>query len=85
MVIVTRTKLYCAGVGDSRCVLARVIDKVHSAITLSQDHKPNNPAELKRIKDAGGFIEDNRVNGNLSVSRSLGDLEYKSNEKKQAS
>jgi serine/threonine protein phosphatase PrpC len=84
VVIVTRTKLFCASVGDSRCVLARVIDKVHTAIPLSLDHKPFNPAEQRRILEAGGFIEENRVNGNLAVSRSIGDLEYKSNEKKPA-
>jgi len=61
-------------------VLARVIDKVHTAIPFSFDHKPTNPSEQKRILEAGGFIEENRVNGNLAVSRSIGDLEYKSNE-----
>ena len=31
---------------------------------------------------AGGFVEDNRVNGSLNLSRSLGDFEYKSNASK---
>jgi len=79
VLIVTRFKLYCASVGDSRCVLSRVVDKVYTAIPLSMDHKPSDPAEQIRIREAGGFIEENRVNGNLAVSRSIGDLEYKSN------
>ena len=35
--------------------------------------------ESARIKKAGGFITDGRVNGNLNLSRAMGDLEYKKN------
>ncbi|CAG8856303.1 11034_t:CDS:2, partial [Gigaspora margarita] len=33
--------------------------------------------EFKRIKDAGGYVEHARVNGNLALSRALGDFEFK--------
>ncbi len=34
--------------------------------------------EWERIKSAGGFVtEAGRVNGNLNLSRSIGDLKYK--------
>ena len=45
---------------------------------MSVDHKPDNFEERARIEKAGGFVEDNRVKGILNLSRSLGDLEYKS-------
>jgi len=47
------------------------------AIELSQDHKPGLPGEWNRITRAGGFVEGDRVNGDLATSRAIGDLEYK--------
>ena len=44
---------------------------------LSQDHKPSREDEAKRIRDAGGFVINNRVMGELAVSRAFGDAEFK--------
>lgn len=46
---------------------------------MSFDHKPSNPEESKRIDLAGGYVEFDRVNGNLNLSRALGDFTYKEN------
>ena len=46
---------------------------------MSYDHKPDNPLERDRITRANGFISEGRVNGNLNLSRAIGDLEYKKN------
>lgn len=35
--------------------------------------------ERNRITAAGGYIEFGRVNGNLALSRALGDFEFKKN------
>lgn len=68
-------QLYVANAGDSRCCLCRADG---SALPLSDDHKPQADGELRRIEAAGGFVNQvGRINGNLNLSRSLGDLKYK--------
>jgi serine/threonine protein phosphatase PrpC len=68
--------LHVANAGDSRGVLCRG----GRAVALSHDHKPQAPTELARIQRAGGWVnEAGRVNGNLNLSRSIGDLRYKRN------
>lgn len=46
---------------------------------MSEDHKPEDPVEHERIKSGGGFVQWNRVNGELAMSRALGDFRYKQN------
>jgi protein phosphatase 2C family protein 2/3 len=67
-------------VGDSRAI-ASVNGTV---VALSEDHKPNNENEVKRIVAAGGWVQLNRVNGNLALSRALGDFIFKRNDSKKA-
>jgi hypothetical protein len=46
----------------------------HSPLTTN----PMQERELTRIRNAGGFVSQfGRVNGNLNLSRSIGDLKYK--------
>ena len=69
-VIVGKT-LTVANAGDSRAILCRG----GTAYPLSFDHKPLQERELNRIRNAGGFVNHfGRVNGNLNLSRALGDL-----------
>lgn len=69
-------KIYVANAGDSRSVLGTKGE----AKPLSFDHKPQNEGESSRIRAAGGFVEYGRVNGNLALSRAIGDFEFKSNQ-----
>jgi protein phosphatase 2C family protein 2/3 len=77
-VLLKDNKIYCANVGDSRAVACFG----GRADALSIDHKPSSDIESKRIVAAGGWVEFNRVNGNLALSRALGDFVFKRNEKK---
>ncbi|RLN02464.1 hypothetical protein BBJ28_00016892 [Nothophytophthora sp. Chile5] len=69
----TPTHIIVANAGDSRSVLA----KDGRTVEMSFDHKPINMEERKRIQNAGGLVRSNRVNGDLAVSRALGDFSYK--------
>eukprot|EP00353_Schmidingerella_taraikaensis_P014031 CAMPEP_0185578072 /NCGR_PEP_ID=MMETSP0434-20130131/11928_1 /TAXON_ID=626734 ORGANISM="Favella taraikaensis, Strain Fe Narragansett Bay" /NCGR_SAMPLE_ID=MMETSP0434 /ASSEMBLY_ACC=CAM_ASM_000379 /LENGTH=295 /DNA_ID=CAMNT_0028195797 /DNA_START=170 /DNA_END=1057 /DNA_ORIENTATION=+ len=79
VVLMSQTHMVCANAGDSRSVLGRASGP-QMCFALSDDHKPDNPGEKARIEAAGGFVEENRVNGSLNLSRSIGDFEYKSSE-----
>ena len=65
--------LWVANSGDSRCVLRTARDVVQ----MSTDHKPGTDSERQRITSKGGFVANvngiPRVQGNLSLSRALGD------------
>merc|ERR1719456_2009151 len=63
------SRLHVANVGDSRAIAV----ERRGGVRLSQDHRPSDPSEARRVKEAGGFVAMNRVNGELAVSRALGD------------
>lgn len=71
--VVTPTHIICANAGDSRCVMGTA----GVAKALSEDHKPTDKPEHKRIIDAGGTVQWKRVNGDLAVSRAFGDFQFK--------
>jgi len=76
VVMLFENELYCSNAGDSRAVLA--VNGI--AKDLSEDHKPALEGERKRIHAAGSTITpEGRVDGNLNLSRSIGDLRYKKN------
>jgi len=71
--MITPTHIIVGNIGDSRSVMCRT----GKTIAMSYDHKPTNPSEQSRIEAAGGSVTLSRVNGDLAVSRALGDFSYK--------
>jgi len=66
--------------GDSRCVWGTLQEEESPGfIQCTEDHKPTNPIERARIAKAGGIVSNGRVDGDLSVSRALGDAQFKDN------
>jgi len=79
--------LYVANAGDSRCVIC----KNGKAQAMSSDHKPGIPEEVARIESTGHSVHKEtiivngtrtyayRVDGQIAVSRAIGDADYKDN------
>lgn len=75
--------LYIAHVGDSSVVLSRT----GKAEVLTDAHRPygNNKAsleEIRRIREAGGWIVNGRICGDLAVARAFGDSRFKTKKNK---
>ena len=75
VVLVTPDWIVCANAGDSRSVCSKSGNR---AVPLSYDHKPDDEEEERRIRAAGGYVAGGRVEGDLAVSRGLGDFRFKS-------
>ena len=73
--------LVVSNVGDSECLLIkrRTLGSYTSnnVDVLSKKHNPKDEDEKKRVKEKGGILFNNRIYGQLAVSRSLGDKSYK--------
>jgi serine/threonine protein phosphatase PrpC len=52
-------------------------DAMKTVIPLSYDHKPEDMEEESRIRAAGGYVSGGRVEGDLALSRALGDYRFK--------
>lgn len=65
--------LLVENIGDCRAVLC----KRGTAVEMSQDHKPSFVPEQKRVEELGGSILGGYLNGDLSVTRALGDWDMK--------
>lgn len=76
VLLIIGNTLYVANAGDSRAIL---IQGNGATLPLSHDHKPDQDIEIKRILKAGGSVFNGRVNGDLNLSRAIGDLKYKAN------
>lgn len=79
-VLLTPSHIICCNLGDSRAILCRG----GTAYPLSFDHKPSDGREMNRVHEAGGFVKLKRIDGDLAVSRGLGDFRFKLNQNKGA-
>jgi len=67
--------VHVAYAGDCRAVLSRRDSNAH--IQLSDEHKPDSPPERARIEAVGYIVRQKRVDGQLAVSRAIGDADFK--------
>ncbi|KAK9665225.1 hypothetical protein RND81_14G098900 [Saponaria officinalis] len=78
VMLIGNDRLYIAHVGDSSVVLSRS----GKAEVLTDPHRPygNNQSslqEIRRVREAGGWIVNGRICGDIAVSRAFGDIRFK--------
>ncbi|MCQ2819833.1 MAG: protein phosphatase 2C domain-containing protein [archaeon] len=71
----TKATIYSANIGDTR---SYIFSPAHSKM-LSVDHRTGDKKETERIEKSGGFIDTDRVNGILMITRAFGDMKLKRN------
>lgn len=75
VLLIKNNYIYLANVGDSLSVMY----KNGKAIPLNQEHKTTLLSESDRIIKSGTKIINNRVEGQLNLTRAIGDLAFKRN------
>ena len=65
--------LYVANLGDSRAVMFQE----NATVKLANLHDFTNSIETNYVESRGGVVLNNRLGGELAVSRSFGDILYK--------
>ncbi|KZV36439.1 hypothetical protein F511_15944 [Dorcoceras hygrometricum] len=78
VIFVREDAMFISHVGDSCVVLSRS----GKAEVLTDSHRPYGKntislQEIKRINEAGGWIVNGRICGDISVSRAFGDMRFK--------
>lgn len=73
IIYIANKMVYCANVGDSKCFLV-FSDKVIQMTTMD---RPSNGNERRRVEGVGGEFRDDRLNGELCLTRAIGDHELK--------
>ena len=85
----TEFDLVVSNTGDSRVVIIRreAFEQENegadeggatrtACVAMTSDHKPDDKEEFQRIFAAGGTVSDGRTDGELAMSRAIGDFKY---------
>lgn len=75
--VVADDMLFVVNVGDSEAVLSLQYEDHWEAVECTEYHNASNPIEAARIRERGGFVVDDRVQGTLALSRAFGDIDFK--------
>ncbi|CAN0922606.1 Protein phosphatase 2C 57 [Linum grandiflorum] len=78
VVIIASDRLIISHIGDSNVVLSRS----GKPEVLTDPHRPygsnkSSLQEIRRIREAGGWINNGRICGDIAVSRAFGDMRFK--------
>ncbi|GLJ36224.1 hypothetical protein SUGI_0727150 [Cryptomeria japonica] len=75
-------RLIVSHIGDSSVVISRS----GKAVEITSPHRPYGNSkvslnEIRRVKEAGGWVINGRICGEISVSRAFGDMRFKTKKK----
>lgn len=75
-------RLIVSHIGDSSVVISRS----GKAVQITSPHRPYGNSkvslnEIRRVKEAGGWVINGRICGEISVSRAFGDMRFKTKKK----
>jgi Leucine-rich repeat (LRR) protein/serine/threonine protein phosphatase PrpC len=71
MAMIQGNRLAVAHIGDVRVLLVKKSGKV---VPLTRDHRASSRPEIDLVKRHGSYVENGQVQGQLNVTRSLGDF-----------
>lgn len=71
--LIIEKRVYCFHIGDCKGYLFRN----NTLFQMNIDHLPSRGDERIRIEGAGGFIQYDRLMGKCTLSRCMGQFEYK--------
>ena len=77
IMLIKNNTIYIANVGDSLSVMY----KNKKAYNLNREHQVIIESEKDRVLKSGAIIDGYRINGMLNLTRAIGDLRFKSNNK----
>ncbi|KAJ0770232.1 putative protein-serine/threonine phosphatase [Helianthus annuus] len=76
-------------IGNDMLYISHVLSQSGKAEELTNSQRPYGRnkvslQEIKRIREAGGWISDRRICGDISVSRAFGDIQFKTKKNERA-
>ena len=77
--LITPNHFIIVNLGDSRTIVCREKE----VFFTTTDHSPSAYKERERIEAAGGFVSKNRINGDINISRALGNFPMKNDTRKR--
>ncbi|GLT52974.1 hypothetical protein SLA2020_262760 [Shorea laevis] len=84
VILIADGQILVANIGDSKAFLCseKFQSPAEAKATLIRDHHPDRDDERIRVETAGGYVLElsgvPRVNGQLAISRAIGDVSFKS-------
>jgi serine/threonine protein phosphatase PrpC len=79
LALISDDEITIANLGECKCYVCYRAN-LSKAVLISGNHTETHTEDESRVKNAGGFFVNGKVNGMLPFTRSIGDYAFKNNE-----